>query len=173
MSRRPRSTESPVSLFTFLDVLMCTMGALILLLIVLSTKMRPEANLEDLFAPHRATEQPESKAAVEEVPSVPAVPRYTAADRERDLAERAANREKRRADLASTVAAVLADRDREQKQLHDRQRLIDKAGRKLREAQDRAARAGSQSDAAQQAQAAAVAAEQKLKGLEEQVVEQI
>lgn len=173
MSRRPRSTESPVSLFTFLDVLMCTMGALILLLIGLSIKMRPKASMEDLFSPAPSVSQPAESPVPEAEPSIPALPRYTAEDRERDLAERAARREQRYAELSTAVASIRADRDRVQQQLQERLRIIAKAEQKLSEVRAKAERAGSQSDAAQQARDAAAVAEQRLKGLEEQVVEQI
>lgn len=173
MSRRPRSTESPVSLFTFLDVLMCTMGALILLLIGLGIKMRPEASMVDQSTPAPTVVPSDPPPSAEEEPSIPAAPRYTAEDRERELAERAARREKLHADLSAAVASARTDRDREKQQLRERRRIIAKTERKLKETQARAERASSQSDAAHQARVTAVAAEQKLKGLEEEIVEQI
>ena len=41
MSRRKRTAATGVSLFPFLDVLICTMGSLILLLIVVTKKVQP------------------------------------------------------------------------------------------------------------------------------------
>jgi hypothetical protein len=43
VSKKQSSGDSPVSLFPFLAVLMCTMGALILLLIVISRRVREQA----------------------------------------------------------------------------------------------------------------------------------
>jgi hypothetical protein len=171
MSRRLRSTESPVSLFTFLDVLMCTMGALILLLMALSLRMRPDENPTAEFVPPASVTPPEPLPATDEPTLAP--PRYTAEDRERDLAERLERHEKRRAELSAATAAARNERDRQQQRLEKRQRMIATAEKKIRENRDRVERAASQSDAAQKARASALAAEKKLKGLEDQVVEQI
>ncbi|MSR56644.1 MAG: hypothetical protein EXS05_03090 [Planctomycetaceae bacterium] len=171
MSRRPKSNASPIALFTFLDTLMCTMGALILLLIALSIKMRPKASLEESLAPAAAIEQPVAEPPLVDAP--PAAPVYTREDRERDLAEQAARRQDRFTQWSAAVAAAQAQRDLDQQQLLEHQQILSKAQRKLREAQARARQAGDQNQAVAQEQHETRAAVEKLNSLEEQLAQQI
>src|SRR5262245_15096026 len=46
--RRRSNSHSPISLFTFLDTLVCTMGSLILMLLAMTPKIRERAEAREL-----------------------------------------------------------------------------------------------------------------------------
>lgn len=170
MSRRPKSNASPIALFTFLDTLMCTMGALILLLIALSIRMRHDGSLEELLA--AAATEPAADAPPEEPAPSPA-PAYTQADRDRDLAEQAARRQSRVDEWSATLAAARAQRDAERDQLRSQRDQLAKAQGKLQDVRARAKEADDQGRSIEQEQRDARAAEEKLKALDEQYARQI
>ncbi|MCC7420325.1 MAG: hypothetical protein IT428_08600 [Planctomycetaceae bacterium] len=77
MSHAPRRNALPITIFPFLDVLVCTMGSLILILILLSARMRSHAATPDPSEAVASTEaaSPELAPALPDaVPSVEAVP---------------------------------------------------------------------------------------------------
>lgn len=55
---RPRRNDNPVNLFPFLAVLMCTMGALIFLLIVISKSIKEDAIAESKRPPEQSESEP-------------------------------------------------------------------------------------------------------------------
>lgn len=72
MSHVPRRNALPITIFPFLDVLVCTMGSLILILILLSARMRPHAATPETAEAVAATEAAADAAPLmqEEVPPV-------------------------------------------------------------------------------------------------------
>lgn len=74
MSRR-RSSESSISLFPFLAVLVCTMGALILLLIAMTQKLHRNA-VARLAAERAQAEMPVEPASLPSAPPPPVEPVY-------------------------------------------------------------------------------------------------
>jgi hypothetical protein len=170
MSRRPKASEPAISLFSFLDTLMCTMGALILLLIGLSIRMRPNASLEELL---KSAGQPVLESPAAEEPPAELPPRYTAEDRVRDLAERAARRASREAEWSQALARAQSERDRERTAVDKRRRALAQIDRKLEGLRSRGATARDEAERTDVARKEALDAEEKLKGLEDQVVQQI
>ncbi len=78
MSRRANATTTGLSLFPFLDVLICTMGSLILLLIVITKKVQPaiaekvrQAAMTTAIEPPRSNSSAENSPVVAESDSVP------------------------------------------------------------------------------------------------------
>lgn len=72
MSRRPRANAAGVSLFPFLDVLVCTMGSLILLLLVATSRIRSAAVEKARQAAIQAKHEREENRV--ETPQLEAVP---------------------------------------------------------------------------------------------------
>jgi hypothetical protein len=146
------------------------MGALILLLIGLSIKMRPNASLEELL---KAASQPVLETPVAEEPPPELPPRYTAEDRDRDLAERAKRRAGREAELAQALARAQSERDRQQTAVDKRLKALAAVNRRLENIRARGEVALGEAERTDAARNEAIAAEEKLKGLDEQVVQQI
>ncbi|MFN0054150.1 MAG: hypothetical protein ACKV0T_18380 [Planctomycetales bacterium] len=171
MSRRSNKSESAVSLFPFLAVLMCTMGALILLLIAMSNKIRQQAIERELAERQQVQPLPPEPPPT----AVPQEPDLESAEEERAgaLAAREARRAEREAEWERNLAATRRARDEAQQGTDQQQRQFARAQRKLKELQARRARAAEESDATQQARVAALAAEQNLKATEQQLVSQI
>src|SRR5262249_4588240 len=160
MRRRSQPSHAAISLFPFLDTLMCTMGALILLLIALAIRMRPGTSLEEALKQAAAglpvlTE--DSREDSREQPPEPEAappPAYTAADRERDLAERAAIREKRQSEWSELLATARARRAREEAALDQQKRSAKTIQRQLQEGEGRLAQAVRDDDEARELRAA-------------------
>lgn len=134
MRRRPASNSS-MSLFPFLDTLVCTMGALILMLLAMTPKMKERA-LARQAAAQAAAQAPLDAPAVEPEPDTAAVPEphpLAAVPTAPPAEEHAAERQRRRdawlsqaADARSTLAARMADFQARRQQLKDtEQRLRD------------------------------------------------
>lgn len=81
MSQAQRRNALPITIFPFLDVLVCTMGSLILILILLSARMRtqaaapePAVTVAAEAAPSLDPDMPEKAAPVLEEPAPPVAP---------------------------------------------------------------------------------------------------
>lgn len=114
MSRRHADLPT-MSLFTFLDGLVCTMGALILLLLVMTQRLRSQPRVE---------ETPVLASVEEVVPEPVTLPEPPAVEpvNEEELAER---RRRREAWLAQ-LAEIAAQRDRDRAAVeHEKRKLTD------------------------------------------------
>jgi len=98
--RRRSNSHSPISLFTFLDTLVCTMGSLILMLLAMTPKIRERAEARELArlaalapvaplaAPVESEPEPEPEAPVAVAPPPAVVVPDPAEEEERRKAER-------------------------------------------------------------------------------------
>jgi len=179
MSRRPQASHAAISLFPFLDVLMCTMGALILLLIALAIRMSPTGTLEEMLKQAKAglplASQPTSVVAPADVPPAadPSVEAEAEEQRQRDLAERARLREQRQNEWSAALTTARGSRDRERLAVEKLRQMLADAQDKIREARARAATAAKEDAAAQAAREAGETVEEQLKLREEQLRAQI
>ena len=163
---RHRSQSSPsVNLFAFLDILICTMGALILMLMVVTTRQLRKDSLAQVLAelknppPPRMSVEPPRLAAPPSVTSImiPAQPEAEPEPlalessepainpRDRVLAERAAALAQREQELHELLAewhqktgALTQARDQHAKSLEQRRRLKEVAARQGATLQDEA-----------------------------------
>ncbi len=123
MSRRPRTANS-VSLFPFLAVLVCAMGALILLLIVTTRRIRSDAiqNAQTVAPKSKPVPKPKmvtvppkkkpiAKAVVTIRPDRPLLPRTIETPDERWHSQTAMNREDPNPALRRTLSRLKAERD--------------------------------------------------------------
>lgn len=125
MSRRPTSAPT-VELFPFLAVLVCTMGALILLLLAMTQKIRLQAIGKALASVQVVRVKPTDAAPAHD----PVAPELSAAERE-EL------RRRREAEWQRQLAEFAARRDRQQATVAEKQRDLTEADRKLRDSQQR------------------------------------
>ena len=157
MSRRPQSSQ-PINLFAFLDILICTMGALILMLMVVTTRQLRKESLAQVLAefknpppPLMSVESPLSASPtpskqivilaqpeVEPEPPEPEPSEPVVDPRELARAERAAALAQRERELNELLAEwrqktnELADkRDQHANALAQRRRLKDAASRQV------------------------------------------
>lgn len=179
----PRRSSEPAhhSLFAFLDVLMCTMGALILLFVCLAGRMRLDAierqTTSELIAAARAEAaahqtapaQPEpSRPEAPQVQPEPATARMSADERARLLAEQDAERARRHsawqkalADARALKARRLETMDAQQQRMRDFDARLAEQKAQMEELDGRAA-------AIEQSLHAAAVAQQKLREQEQQ-----
>ena len=157
MSRRPQSSQ-PINLFAFLDILICTMGALILMLMVVTTRQLRKESLAQVLSefknpppPLMSVESPLSASPtpskqivilaqpeVEPEPPEPEPSEPVVDPRELARAERAAALAQRERELNELLAEwrqktnELADkRDQHANALAQRRRLKDAASRQV------------------------------------------
>jgi hypothetical protein len=135
--RRRSNSHSPISLFTFLDTLVCTMGSLILMLLAMTPKIRERAEARELarLAALTPAVQSESEALPAEavVVAAPAALLPSAEDEHARAAERQRRRDAWLASLAES-RQTLANKQAE----YHRQRLaLKEAGGLLKDLQDR------------------------------------
>lgn len=123
MSRRTAKSSASISLFPFLAVLVCTMGALILLLLAMTQKIRLQALGKALASIHVASEDPQPAAKVAEPPVVSDV--NDELSREREAA------------WGRQVDEARAQRDRQRATVAEKQRDLAETERKLRESEKR------------------------------------
>ena len=162
MRHRPHSSPS-VNLFAFLDILICTMGALILMLMVVTTRQLRKDSLAQVLAelknpppPLMSVEPPRLAAPsslapvvipaqleTEPVPLEPEPSEPAINPRDRVLAERAAALAEREQELNELLAewgqrtkALAHERDQHAKSLEQRRRLKDVAARQVATLQD-------------------------------------
>ncbi len=161
---RHRSHSSPsVNLFAFLDILICTMGALILMLMVVTTRQLRKDSLAQVLAelknpppPLMSVEPPRmaappslapvfipAQSEAEPVPLEPEPSEPAIHPRDRVLAERAAALAEREQELNELLAewgqktkGLVHERDQHAKSLEQRQRLKDVAARQVATLQD-------------------------------------
>ncbi|MGQ0637458.1 MAG: hypothetical protein ACT4QC_22865 [Planctomycetaceae bacterium] len=170
-----RSTEgSPVTLFPFLDMLMCTMGALILLFVCLSVRMRRDAADKQLLRQSSPAPAPVALAPeLDEPVAAPARNRTSQDERDRLAAENAAERARRREEWLRILAEARLRRDGRRATLNDQREKIQDFDRDLREAVARLDQLDAQAAAAEQARHAAAVAAERMKSQEQQLAEQI
>jgi hypothetical protein len=159
MSRRTAKSSTSISLFPFLAVLVCTMGALILLLLAMTQKIRLQALGKALASIHVASESPQPAAKVAVPPVVSDVDDEVL--REREAAWR------RQVDEASS------QRDRQRVTVAERQRDLAETERKLRESQKRLKQARVRLAALDVEQVELTEDEKKLLAEQEQVGEKV
>ncbi len=126
--RRRSNSHSPISLFTFLDTLVCTMGSLILMLLAMTPKIKERAEARELA--RLAALSPVAAAAVSEAVS----PVVSAAE---DEEERARARERRRESWLNSAAQARAALAKKQADYHEQRQLLKTAAAQLKEIQDR------------------------------------
>ena len=162
MRHRPHSSPS-VNLFAFLDILICTMGALILMLMVVTTRQLRKDSLAQVLAelkhppaPLLSVESPRLTAPpslasivipaqieVEPEPLEPEPSEPAMNPRDRVLAERAAALAEREQELNEVLAEwgqrtkeLVHERDQHAKSLEQRRRLKDVAARQVATLED-------------------------------------
>lgn len=180
MRRRSPPSHAAISLFPFLDTLMCTMGALILLLIALALRMSPTGTLEEMLE-QAASGLPiatgaAASSAADDPPEQPAASQPSAEEeeqRQRDLAERARLREEQRAEWSTALTVARSERDRERSALDRQRQALAAAAEKIRDLRQRAVRSTKDEAAARDARESAVASVEQLKAREEQFRAQI
>ncbi|MCY2966909.1 MAG: hypothetical protein NT069_25300, partial [Planctomycetota bacterium] len=117
--RRSSSPQNSVSLFPFLAVLICTMGALVLLLLGLTQSMRTQAAAAAAHVPS-ADQPPLPLVSIRSV-RPPAPPLPGDFDHEALSAVRADAEAKRESHWRAVLAKAIADRDAVQEELNRRQ----------------------------------------------------
>ena len=160
MRHRIKSSPS-VNLFAFLDILICTMGALILMLMVVTTRQLRKDSLADVLAELKTRPLPQLSIEAPELPAVaapdpivilaepeplePESPEPAVDSREQLLAERAAALAQRERELNDLVAewrrkttGLATERDQRAKSLEQRRRLKDVAAQQVLALQDEA-----------------------------------
>lgn len=125
--RRRSNSHSPISLFTFLDTLVCTMGSLILMLLAMTPKIRERAE-----ARVAAVAEPSPAVAEDEPEPVP----VAVFPPEADEREREEFREKRRAAWLKSLADARDALARRQADYRRRRQVARDAGQALKEIQD-------------------------------------
>lgn len=155
MSHTPRRNALPITIFPFLDVLVCTMGSLILILILLSARMRshasePEAEPtpaevsaepdENVETPEMPALEPESPEP-ESMPELPPLPSSEPAEPPPEVADAAPvppdgpTPRDREMELRERIAALTAQLDSERAVLRRQQESLLAARRRTIEAQ--------------------------------------
>lgn len=122
MRRRP-SSHSPISLFTFLDTLVCTMGSLILMLLAMTPKLRERAEARAEVRDNVAIVAQDSDVAAAYAPAV-------------DEIDHAAERDKRRAGWLNSLAEARAALETRQADLRRQRQLLKNAGREFQDIMD-------------------------------------
>jgi hypothetical protein len=140
--RRRSSSHSPISLFTFLDTLVCTMGSLILMLLAMTPKIRERAEARELA--RLATLAP----AAQQEPEPPAVEPVAPPPSADDEQERAAARQKRRDAWLASLADARDRLEKEQSRHHRQRELLKEAGSQLKDAHDQIRRSRVKAEAA-------------------------
>ncbi len=121
--RRRSNSHSPISLFTFLDTLVCTMGSLILMLLAMTPKIRERAEAREQERQAALVQAVPEEAATEPAPLVAETPPKIAATvliPDDDEQEKATRGQKRREAWLQSVAD--ARHELEQKQSAYRQK---------------------------------------------------
>ncbi|MEK6260329.1 MAG: hypothetical protein AABP62_17055 [Planctomycetota bacterium] len=158
MSRRRSQSSQPINLFAFLDILICTMGALILMLMVVTTRQLRKESLAQVLAefknpppPLMSVESPLSSSSspsqqivilaqpeVETEPSEPEPSEPAVDPRETARVERAAALAQRERELNELLAEwrrktneLAENRDQHANALAQRRRLKDAASRQV------------------------------------------
>jgi hypothetical protein len=126
--RRRSNSHSPISLFTFLDTLVCTMGSLILMLLAMTPKIKERAEARELA--RLAALSPAAAPAVAD--AAPAV-----APPAEDEQDRAAARQKRREAWLASAAQARAELAKKQADYHQQRQLLKTAAAKLKELEDK------------------------------------
>src|SRR6516164_2424491 len=106
--RRRSSSHSPISLFTFLDTLVCTMGSLILMLLAMTPKIRERAEARELA--RLAALAP----AVEPAPETEVAKTIAPPPAVEDEQERSAERQRRRDAWLASLAEARERLEKEQ-----------------------------------------------------------
>src|SRR5258708_6046940 len=125
--RRRSNSHSPISLFTFLDTLVCTMGSLILMLLAMTPKIRERAEARELA--RLAALAPAVEQAPEPEAVAPVAPPPAAVDEQ----ERAAERQKRRDAWLASLADARDRMERKQTDYHRQRELLKEAGSQLQD----------------------------------------
>lgn len=175
MSRRA-SSENSVSLFPFLAVLVCTMGALIMLLLTMTHKIRQQAVAKELALRAAAVPaaEPEPKAETEPEPSPPPQEEPKAVAPTGPTPEEIiAERERRQKGWEKMLSDARAERDKKRRAILRRGQTASEAEVEARALQSQLRELKERSTTAHQAIHSLEKAEGRLKGQEEEVVRQI
>ncbi len=184
MRRRP--TSPAMSLFPFLDTLVCTMGALILMLLAMTPKIkeRAQARLQAQAAAQAAAAmdsdpepepEPSPPAAAQPEPEI--VPEKVvvaaAPDRAQLEAEHAAERNRRRQAWARSAAEARDKLAARQADYRSRRQLLKDADQRLKDLQDQILKAQLKSESVDKAEASLAAAADRLEAQQERVAQEI
>ncbi|MGE5192202.1 MAG: hypothetical protein ACM3U2_06825 [Deltaproteobacteria bacterium] len=161
--RRRSSSHSPISLFTFLDTLVCTMGSLILMLLAMTPKIRERAEARELA--RLAALAPAVEPDADPVPPDAAVPPVPARPSPEEEQERAAAQQKRHEACLAVLAEARETLQKREAEYRRRRQLMKEAGTQVKDLEDQMRKA--------RAKEAAVAdASQSLTELETKLEEQ-
>ena len=185
MRRRP--TPPPMSLFPFLDTLVCTMGALILMLLAMTPKIkeRAQARLEAQMAaqaPAVSAEpdpEPEPQAEPQPVPQPEpeSVPEKVAVapvpNRAQVEAEHAAERKRRREAWFKTAAEARDKLAARQGDYRRQRQLLKDADQRLKDLQDQILSSQLKAESVEKAEESLSAVAERLEAQQERVTQEI
>src|SRR5436190_5031690 len=177
MRRRP--TPPAMSLFPFLDTLVCTMGALILMLLAMTPKIkeraqaRLQAQMAALAPTEAATPDPEPVLEPEPEPVPEPVPIAAVPDRARAEEERAAERNRRREAWFKTAADAREALAVKQADYRKRRQLLNETDQRLKDLQDQILKSQLKSESVEKADQSLAAAADRLEEQQERVAQEI
>src|SRR5262249_3857093 len=154
--RRRSSSHSPISLFTFLDTLVCTMGSLILMLLAMTPKIRERAEARELA--RLAALAPSAQQEPEPPPAEPVAPSPAIADEQ----ECSAARQRRRDAWLASLADARGGLEKEQARYLRQREILKDAGSQLKNVHDQIRRARAKAEAAADASQSLTEQETKL-----------
>lgn len=176
MRRRPNS-HSPISLFPFLDTLVCTMGSLILMLLAVMPKIRERAEARQLERAADAisvasAEPPVADADLGDPAAIPDAAPPAGPDPE-ELERQRAQRQLRREAWQKALADSRAELADKTEQLRKLQHRVKEARTWVEEANDQVLKAQLQGQSAEQTRRALSEAEARLRKEETQLAQRI
>ncbi|HLJ11664.1 MAG TPA: hypothetical protein VKU82_10760, partial [Planctomycetaceae bacterium] len=171
--RRRSNSHSPISLFPFLDTLVCTMGSLILMLLAMTPKIKERALARELA--RRAEETRPTEIAPEpEPPAEPAVPvAAPGPDLAQLAAERAAEGQKRRQAWLQSLADARERLSARQAELRRQKLLLKEALCQLKDVDDQLLKTRLKGESAGDARQSLAEAEEKIKARQEAIAQKI
>jgi hypothetical protein len=165
--RRRSSSHSPISLFAFVDTLVCTMGSLILMLLAMTPKIRERAEARELA--RLAALAPAVEPAPEPEVAAPVAPPPAVVDEP----ERSAERQKRRDAWLASLADARDRLEKEQAGHHRQRELLKEAGSQLKDLHDQIGRARVKEEAAADARQSLSERETKLQEHQAKIAQKI
>lgn len=178
---RRRSTPPAMSLFPFLDTLVCTMGALILMLLAMTPKIkeraqaRLQAQMAALAPTLTADPDPEPEPVLEPEPEPAPEPVAVAAapDRAQREEDRAAERKRRREAWFKTAADARESLAARQADYRKRQQLIKETEQRLKDLQDQILKSQLKTETVEKADQSLAAIAVRLEEQQEHIAQEI
>lgn len=174
--RRRSNSHSPISLFTFLDTLVCTMGSLILMLLAMTPKIRERAEARELARLAAQVQVVPEEAATEPLPLVAETPpkvAATAPEPDDSEKERAFEKQKRRDVWQQSVEDARKELAEKQAAYRRQRELLKDAHSQVKDTEEQILKARLKEESLADADQALTEQETKLEALHAKIAQKI